>query len=148
MVPAPMHGRVARWLAVLVLAHLLSGCGFHRRVSQCRRLSSHVNRALDDIAEVQDGGPAAPATYRDIADRYEKLGKELEGIAGGADALGRTVKEYATLFQDTANTTRTLALLMEKNEAVGVARVGRELGNLGRREKTLVARIDATCHGP
>lgn len=147
MVPAPMHGRVARWLAVLVLAHLLSGCGFHRRVSQCRRLSSHVNRALDDIAEVQDGGPAAPATYRDIADRYEKLGKELEGMAG-SDPLGRAITEYAAVFRDTANTTRTLSQMMERNEAVAVARLTRELGNLGRREKTVVARIDAACHGP
>lgn len=143
-----MHDRFARWFSILGAVALLSGCGYVQRVSQCRRLVDHVNAALDEIARVQAQGPAAPATYRDVADRYEKLGKELEGIAGGNDALGRTVKEYSTLFQDTAHTTRTLAQMMEKNEAAAVARLGRELGNHGRREKTLVARIDATCHGP
>ncbi len=135
-------------LTALVALCLLSGCGYFRRVGECRRLAGRVNGTLDEIAAAHDAGGATAATYRDLADRYERLARDVEGFSQRDDALGRTLKEYSLAFQETARSLRTLADATDKQDPIAASRLRREMGNLARRDKTLVARVDGLCAEP
>jgi hypothetical protein len=139
---------LARFVVGASLFATASGCGYFHRVSECRKLAAHVNTALDSIAEVRDAGGETAATYGDIADRYDTLGKEVASFAKGTDPLDKTVHEYSVLFSDAARVTRGLSRALERKNAGEVARIRRELGLLSRREKTLVARIEGSCRSP
>lgn len=140
---------LARGPAVALLAlTLLGGCGYFRRVGECRRLARHVNGALDQISATHDAGAATSATYSDLAERYERLARDIDGFAKTDDALGRTLKEYAQSCQETARSLRTLAQALDKPDPIAAARVRREMGNFVRRDKVLTARIEGLCSEP
>lgn len=134
--------------ALVVLLSLASGCGYFRRIGECRRMAAQVNGALDEIAAAHDAGGATAATYSDLAARYERLATDVEAHAKGDDALGRTLREYSQSFQETARSLRMLSAALEKNDPVAAGRMRREMGNLARRDRTLVARIDGLCAEP
>jgi hypothetical protein len=133
---------------VLVSCLALGGCGHFRRVAECRRLADHVNGALDEIAATQDAGGVTAASYRDIADRYDKLGSDVLSFAHEDDSLGRALKEYGAFYKDTARTLRLLADVTEHRDLVAAVRVRRDAGNMMRRDRSLAARVDALCSEP
>jgi len=140
---------LARFAVTALLAlSLLSGCGYFRRVGECRRLAVRVNGALGEIAAAHDAGGATPASHRELAGRYERLARDVEAHSKGDDALGRTLKEYSLAFDETARSLRTLADAMEKQDPIAASSLRREMGNLARRDKTLVTRIDGLCAEP
>lgn len=143
-----MPRSVLRWLAMGGFVLWLTGCGFFKRVSECRRLAQDVNGALDSISEARDAGGDTAATYRDVAVRYEQLSKQVGAFSTGSTALARNLQEYSAFFSETSRTVQSLAAALEKNDAVSVGRLRRDMANLARREKTLVARIDGACSGP
>lgn len=136
-------------LACLLLSLcVVSGCGYFRKVGDCRRLAAQVNRALDDIAAAHDAGGATAATQRDLVGRYERLAQDVEAAAKSDDALGKTLREYSQGFAETSRTLRALADATDQNDATATTRLKRELGTLARRDKTLVSRLDAICAEP
>jgi hypothetical protein len=139
---------LARFVVVLCLAGAVAGCGYFRRVGECRKLAAHVNTALDGIQEARDAGGESAEAYRDIADRYERLSKEVAAFAGGKEPLDRSIQEYSVVFSDAARATRNLSKALEARNAAEAARIRRDLGLVSRREKTLVARIEGTCGSP
>lgn len=135
-------------VVLLALLCLTSGCGYFRRVGECRRLAARVNGTLDEIAMAYDAGGATAATYADLAGRYERLARDVETFAKTDEPLDKTLKEYSQAFQETARSLRMLAEALEKNDPIVASRTRREMGNLTRRDKTLVARIDGLCAEP
>ncbi|MBK9000624.1 MAG: hypothetical protein IPM35_33295 [Myxococcales bacterium] len=135
-------------VTALLALSLLSGCGYFRRVGECRRLAVRVNTALDEIAAAHDAGGATPESHRDLASRYEVLAGDVESSSRRDDALGKTLKEYSLAFTETARSLRALADAMDKQDPIAASRLRREMGNLARRDKTLVARIDGLCAEP
>jgi hypothetical protein len=125
-----------------------SGCRRMARVAECRRLETRVNGALDEISRAQDAGNADSATYRGLADRYDKLARDVDGFAKTDDAYGRSVKEYGGFLQETAATLRLLAEAHDRHDLVSIMKVRRDLGNFVRRDKTAVAHIDTACATP
>lgn len=141
-------GRLTRSLAICSIAAALAGCGYVKRVGECRRLAADVNAALDAIAQARDAGGDTPETHRDVATRYEQLSERVSGTPTENMALARNLEEYSAFLKETARTLRALGLALDKNDAVSAGRHRRDLGNLVRREKSLVARIDGACTGP
>jgi hypothetical protein len=125
-----------------------SSCRRIARVAECRKLAAHVNGALDEISQAQDAGGADSATYRGLAERYEKLARSLDAFAKTDDAYGRSVKEYGSFLQETAAMLRILAEAHDRRDLNGIIKVRRDLGNLVRRDKTAIAHIDAACATP
>ena len=139
---------LARSATILLSLVCLSGCGYFRKVGECRSLARRVNGALDEIAAAYDAGGATAATYADLAGRYERLARDVETFAKKDEPLDRTLKEYSQAFQETARSLRMLADAVEKNDPIVASRTRREMGNLTRRDRTLVARIDGLCAEP
>jgi len=135
-------------LLALVALGLLSGCGYFRRVGECRRLAARVNGNLDEIAAAHDAGGATEATYRDLADRYDRLARDVDGFARGDAPLDKTLKEYAQAFQETARSLRALSDAIEKQDPLAAGRLRRDINNFARRDRTLVTRLDALCAEP
>jgi len=139
---------LARFVVALSLVAGATGCGYFHRVGECRKLAAHVNAALDGIAEARDAGGESAEAYRDVADRYDRLSKEVAAFASGKEPLDRSIQEYSVVFADAARATRNLSRAIEGHNTAEVARIRRELGLVSRREKTLVARIEGTCGSP
>lgn len=138
-----------RALACLVFSlFVVSGCGYFRKVGDCRRIAARVNRTLDEIAAAHDAGGPTAATYRDLAGRYERLSQDVEAAAKSDDALGKTLREYSQGFIETSRSLKALADATDQNDATASTRLKRELGTLARRDKTLVNRLDAICAEP
>lgn len=135
---------VRHFLVCLSLV-LATGCGRISRTSQCRDLAKKVNATLDEVEEKVDASTTDPASLRDIATRYEKLGQEVAGYIKGDDGKARTLREYSNLFRDTGRVLGQLATALEQNDLPGQAKARRDLSILGRRDKPLVARIEANC---
>lgn len=131
-------------LGLLALT-LAGGCSRIQRTSQCRELAKKVNATFDEVESKLDGSAHDPARLRDIAQRYEKLGLEVDGYVKGDDGRARTMREYSNLFHDTGRVLGQLATAIEHNDLAGIAKARRELTILGRRDKPLAARIEANC---
>jgi hypothetical protein len=134
-----------RLVLVLLALTLVAGCSRINRTSQCRELATKVNSTLDEVESKLDASTTDPSTLRDIAQRYEKLGVEVERYVKGDDGRARTMREYSNLFRDTGRVLGQLATAIEKNDLAGTAKARRDLTILGRRDKPLAARIEANC---
>src|SRR5262245_23730272 len=62
----------------LVIAAL--GCSPLRRVHECKRVIDAVNDGMSGLPAYADAGPN-PATYTQLADAYDAIGKRLEGAS-------------------------------------------------------------------
>jgi hypothetical protein len=139
----------ARGAACLLLSvACATGCGYLRKVGDCRRLANHVNRALTEISAARDAGGATAETYRDLSARYERLAHEVEIGVRTDDARGKTLREYSQSFRETSRALTALAFALEQKDEAGITRLERELATLARRDKTLVSRLDALCAEP
>jgi hypothetical protein len=138
----------ARLLACILLALLVAGCGRIRRTGQCVNVISTLNTALDDVAGRVDSGGGNAEGEREIAARYDTLASDLEAQPIDSPELKTAVNEYRALARDTARLLRNLADARSRNHAMPMALAKRELANSTRREKALVARIDAACQSP
>src|SRR5690348_10172395 len=108
--------RMWRYLLPCLCLVVVTGCGRISRTSQCRDLAKKVNATLDEVETKLDASTADPASLRDIASRYEKLGHEVEGYIKGDDGKARTLREYASLFRDTSRVLGQLATALERND--------------------------------
>jgi hypothetical protein len=132
----------------LLLALSATGCGRIDRTRQCIDLIATVNTALDEIAAQRDAGAGSADTERALAKRYTALAAELEAKQFGNPGLAKAVLEYRDFLRDTARLLDRVAAARDRRDSVGLSNTKRELANLGRREKMLTMRIDASCQSP
>lgn len=132
----------------LALALCASGCGRIDRTRQCIDLVTTVNAALDEIAAQRDAGAGGADSERALAKRYAALAVELETKQLENAGLAKTVLEYRDFLRDTARLLERVAAARDRRDSAGITNTKRELANLGRREKMLTMRIDASCQSP
>ena len=137
-----------RPLCFVLLALAVAGCGRIERTRQCKALVATVNAALDEVAARQDAGAGGAEAEREIAARYERLGKDLEALPIDNPELQKTLTEYRTLVSDTVRQLRRSALARDRNDRGTVAMAKRDLAGVLRREKLLVMRMDSACQSP
>jgi len=168
--PSFRSSRRAALLICLGFALVGSGCGRYRRTKQCRALIAQVNPALDEVATITGtggagggagtggssgtsgsaggaGAPGRPASvgYLAAAARYERLAKQLGPMEFASEDIAKTVAEYASVLNESAQALRSLAAALEANSYGEADKANRELERLSSREHAAIAHIDAWC---
>jgi hypothetical protein len=105
-----------------------------------------VNPVLDDIS-ARIAKDKSPAQYRYVGTRYAKLSTDLRAFDVGIPRTERTIDELASAMQDASSHSTKLADALDKRDAVTAAGARRELSQLARMQKSIVARIDDDCVG-
>jgi hypothetical protein len=83
-----------------------------------------------------------------LADRYDKLARELDTFSKTDDAYGHSVKEYGTFLQETSAMLRLLADAHDRRDIGAIVKVRRDLSNLVRRDKVAASHIEVACATP
>jgi hypothetical protein len=135
-----------RTLCLLALALAALGCGRIREVKGCRALARTVNPVLDDIS-ARISKDKSPPQYRYAATRYAKLAADLKAFDVGIPRTERTVDELGNAMREASTHSQKLADALEKRDAVNAASARRDLAQLARTQKSIVARIDDDCVG-
>lgn len=126
----------------------LAGCSRFERSRQCNGYARLVNHALEEI-EAEHRRPPSAAGYERIAERYDRLAKDLEQVRPGDPALAQVLSEYRNLYRQTTTNVRQAALLTAKPAPVpALSRERNALENLKRQDRALAQRFEATCRGP
>jgi hypothetical protein len=130
-------------LSVLLLAS--TGCSRFREIGACRALAREVNPLLEQIEALSKKPGAEPQAQ--MAKHYAELGKRLKPRGAGKGALATAIREYATVFEATSTALRNLSETTRTGTSGRVNEPRRELERLVKRERAVVARIEAECHG-
>lgn len=141
--------------AVLLFAPVaLAGCSSLRRAHECKRVIDTVNGSLSQLAHDTDAG-ASPATYLQLANAYEALGKELEGASSDDPALSKVFGSYRELIQRAAHQSRLFAEELDKPSSTPEEEAEKETrltrlrtvakGEVSR-EASLVRKLNGLCH--
>jgi hypothetical protein len=134
-----------RAFALCLCLCLVSGCSRISRTSECRQLAGKVNESLDAIDGELDASTGNPPLLRDIAGRYDRLAKDVDSFVRKDDNHGRALREYANLFRDASRQLGELASALDRHDVTAANKVRRDLAAITRRDKALVARIEAAC---
>ncbi len=165
--------RRAALLFGLGFALLSAGCGRYTRTKQCRALIAQVNPVLDDITAITGSGgagggggtgggaglggsagvagsavapgPPASMAYLTAAARYERLAKQLGPMEFASEDIAKTVAEYASVLNASAQALRSLAAALDANNYAEAEKANRELERLSGREHAAIGHIDAWC---
>ena len=130
-----------RWVVLVALATLATGCGKFREVSACRSIAREVNAAMDEIEPLSK---ARPMDDERIAKRYAALAKALEPRTRGESPLAVALRDYVAVLQATDVALRSHAQAL-KTQYGKVNDPRRELDRLVKREHAAAARIDVEC---
>jgi hypothetical protein len=105
-----------------------------------------MNPVLDDIAArvAKDRG-AAP--YRHAATKYKKLASDLKRFELGIPRAEKSVEDLGATMKEASVQATKLAEALEQRDAVVASTARRELGQIARLQKAIVARIDGDCSG-
>jgi hypothetical protein len=131
---------------LLLCAPLLlgtTGCGKIREIKACRGVSSEVNRALDEIAELSHSKAANRELQ--LAKRYSALSKSLAPRGVGDTSLAAAVRDYASLMASTESALRAHAEAVDSGNSMRISEARRELERLVKRERAAVSRINVEC---
>ncbi|MEP7050506.1 MAG: hypothetical protein ABJB12_09150 [Pseudomonadota bacterium] len=93
------------------------------------------------------GAPGQPtsAAYLAAAGRYERLAKQLGPMEFASEDIAKTVAEYASVLNSSAQALRSLAAALDANNYGETERANRELERLSAREHAAISHIDAWC---
>ena len=129
------------WAAV---AGVTLGCGRVERTRECRDLTGTVNATLAETGALAD---AAKPDKKAIAERYFRLAEQIRAMKFSNPGVAKAAKDYATLMEDTG-----FALDLDREMPPlgdsGRPRPRPSMARFTRRERTLVARINALCESP
>lgn len=131
---------------MLTAAIATLGCGRIREVKGCRALARMVNPVLDDISARISKDKSAPQ-YRHAATRYAKLAADLKQFDVGIPRTEKAVDELGNAMKDAGAHAQKLADALDQRDAMTAATARRDLGQLARVHKSIVARIDNDCVG-
>jgi hypothetical protein len=112
------------------------------RARECATLSSRINPVVDEIRGLTRGKHDGP-TYKTAAARYAELASSLKKVAQGE--LAAEAEEYTEMLAATARTLAAGAAAVEAGSASGIGEARRELERLVRKERVVVAKIEAYC---
>ena len=142
------RGKVIRLsvVGVVALAILIwVGRGAYAKTSrarECAGLAEAINPVLDEIQTLtkkkHDG-----AAYRAASERYTKLAVLIPKLAGRGTAAD--AKEYKEVLVSAAKALRTGSTALDSKNFAGIEQTRRELDRVVRKERTVVAKIDAYC---
>jgi hypothetical protein len=130
-------------LPIFLSLVLSAGCGRITRTKECRQLSSVVNESHAAVGVLAD---AAAPDEKAIAERYLQVAERVRGMEFSSPGLDKAAQDYATLMEDTGLTLDTDRPMPPR--ADGKPRPRPSLSLVPRRERTLVARINALCESP
>jgi hypothetical protein len=134
-----------RSLGLLLLCLSATGCGKIREIKACRALSQAINPALDAIA-AQSKLPGTDSERR-VARGYAQLVKQLKPQATGTSRIADAVREYSTVIEAAASAVRAHAEALDAGQTSKANEARRELDRLTKRERAVMARLDAECQG-
>ncbi|MEO8901249.1 MAG: hypothetical protein ABI627_06965 [Polyangiaceae bacterium] len=83
--------------------------------------------------------------YLAAAGRYERLAKQLGPMEFATEDMAKTVAEYASVLNSSAQALRALAAAIDANNYPEAERANRDLERLSAREHAAIGRIDAWC---
>jgi hypothetical protein len=147
-------GSAPSWCGCALLAAAL-GCSPLRRVHECKRVIDAVNGGLEGMpAHGADAG-ASPATYTQLADAYDAIGKQLEGASSADPALHKTFGAYRDMMQRAAKSSRAFAEELDKpasspeeqtEKEARLSRLRAQAKNEVSREAALARKLNGLCH--
>jgi len=149
--------RMRRWLPVALLVGIssslgASGCWRMTRAKECEAFISMVNAALREIDERSppqgDRTPAKPSDMRALADRYQKLAKDVSAAEITTPELKGLASEYRGMAERAAATARRIADAIEKSDLEQAKAASDDFDRVSNQEKDLVTRINGFCKGP
>jgi hypothetical protein len=132
------------WLFLLAA----TGCRRIERARECRALVALVNPALEEIEQRYLVGPRDAAMFRDVAQRYETLGKQIALLSFSSPEVKASVDEYRNMVEATGKAARSVGDTLAAKNDKDLNRSKLELDRVVRREKAAVYKIDAHCHAP
>ncbi|MEO8900146.1 MAG: hypothetical protein ABI488_01015 [Polyangiaceae bacterium] len=93
------------------------------------------------------GTPGKPLSvgYLAAAGRYERLAKQLAPMEFATEDMAKTVAEYASVLNSSAQALRALAAATDTNNYPEAERANRDLERLSARERAAVGHMDAWC---
>ena len=124
-----------------------SACSRFERSRECNGYARLLNHALDEIdADLKKPSAAA---YERVAERYDRLAKDLERVRPKEPAMQQLLADYRNLYRQTTVALRhAIPLLGRPEHAATLKREKTSLENLQRQEKALAHRFETTCRGP
>jgi hypothetical protein len=99
---------IATWLCVA------AGCRSLDGVKHCNRVISQINAELERATELHEAAPTS-ATYRDLAELFDKLESDLSEQTI-PDELSRAVKGYAKQLRKVGREARNYSQALERLE--------------------------------
>ena len=94
-------------------------------------------------APVAAGAPSS--AYVAAASRYERLAKQLGPMEFASEDIAKTVAEYASVLNASAQSLRALAAALDSNNYAETERANRDLERLTGRERAIIGHIDSWC---
>ncbi len=93
------------------------------------------------------GAPGQPLSigYLAAAGRYERLAKQLGPMEFASEDMAKTVAEYASVLNSSAQSLRALAAAVDANNYGEAEKANRDLDRLSAREHAAIGHIDAWC---
>jgi hypothetical protein len=149
-----MRGSYSVALVALIAATSVgvSACGRVKRGKECEAFISMVNAALREIDERSpaegDRTPAKPGDMRALADRYQKLAKDVAATEISTAELRGLAGEYQGMAERAAATARRIADAIEKGDLVQAKAASDDFDRVSKQETDLVTRINGFCKGP
>ncbi len=83
--------------------------------------------------------------YIAAAGRYERLAKQLGPMEFASEDIAKTVAEYASVLNSSAQALRALAAAVDANNYPEADKANRDLERLAGRERAIIGHIDAWC---
>lgn len=147
-------GSPLRFLASCMLLGMLS-CSPLRKVGECKRMVDTVNGGLSRVALSAADAGANPATYMQMAHRYEELAQDLQSASSGDETLNKTLAAYRELIQRAAKHSREFSEELDRpastpeedrEKEARLSRLRAQARNEVNREASLVRKLNSLCH--
>ena len=138
-----MRHKSRQALPLVLSLVLVSGCGRFARTKECLALSQTVNENHTAVEALAD---AAAPDKKAIAEHYARAAERVRTMEFSNPSLEKAAKDYATLMEDTALALDTDREMPPRTD--GKPRPRPSFAVVPRRERTLVARINALCESP
>lgn len=133
--------------AALVLALGVLGCG--KLDEECRAVTRRANTFLTEAGKLPSTqGASREQTGKQalaMAERYEKLAKDLADLGVSSSTLKPEVESYRALALRSASALRAVAGALAAGDFETARNKRVELDTAGKGEGALVARINAVC---
>jgi hypothetical protein len=88
---------------------------------------------------------SASGSYLAAAARYERLAKQLGPMEFASEDIAKTVAEYGSVLNASAQGLRSLAAALDANNPIEAEKANRDLERLSGRERAAIMHIDAWC---